>query len=186
VGQPRRHEDRPPGRDRDRQLSREMRLIVPAPARCAQLAPDGLQSHDRARLHPGHAADVPVLAVGGLQEDRQTSPAATCSGIPASMEHCARCDRRPDAAVRRRAAPDRGYLKAWDPVRRKVVWEIEHPAFWNGGLLTTAGNLPLPGHGRRPLRRVRATAAGSSGRCRLQSVSSPAVTYAVDGEQYWR
>ena len=41
--------------------------------------------------------------------------------------------------------PDRGYLKAWDPVQKKVLWEIEHPAFWNGGLLTTAGNLLFQG-----------------------------------------
>ena len=42
---------------------------------------------------------------------------------------------------------DHGYLKAWDPVARKTRWEIEHPAFWNGGLLTTAGNLLFQGTG---------------------------------------
>ena len=42
---------------------------------------------------------------------------------------------------------DRGYLKAWDPIAKKTRWEIEYPAFWNGGLLTTAGNLLFQGTG---------------------------------------
>ena len=50
--------------------SRETQLIVPGAARRAQLAPDGLQPEDGPRLHPGDAADVPVLAVVRLQEHR--------------------------------------------------------------------------------------------------------------------
>jgi quinohemoprotein ethanol dehydrogenase len=81
--------------------------------------------------------------------------------------------------------PDRGYLKAWDPVARKVVWEIEHPAFWNGGLLTTAGNLLFQGTGDGRF----VAYAADSGRILWAlptsvGIVAPPVTYAVDGEQY--
>jgi len=59
---------------------------------------------------------------------------------------------------------DRGFLKAWDPVQKKTVWEIEHPAFWNGGLLTTAGNLLFQGTGDGRF--------VASGPCRRWSASS--------------
>jgi quinohemoprotein ethanol dehydrogenase len=81
--------------------------------------------------------------------------------------------------------PDRGYLKAWDPVQKKTVWEIEHPAFWNGGLLTTAGNLLFQGTGDGRF----VAYAADSGRIlwavpTMVGIIAPPVTYAVDGEQY--
>ena len=60
---------RPVETPRSRTTAGETRADRPGAARRAQLAPDGLQPEDRPRLHPGHAADVPLLAVGGLQED---------------------------------------------------------------------------------------------------------------------
>jgi quinohemoprotein ethanol dehydrogenase len=38
-----------------------------------------------------------------------------------------------------------GRLVAWDPVQQKEVWRVEHVAPWNGGTLTTAGNLVFQG-----------------------------------------
>lgn len=81
--------------------------------------------------------------------------------------------------------PDRGYLKAWDPVQKKVLWEIELPGFWNGGLLTTAGNLLF--QGTADGRFVAYTA--DTGRIVWSvptsvGIIAPPVTYAVDGEQY--
>jgi quinohemoprotein ethanol dehydrogenase len=81
--------------------------------------------------------------------------------------------------------PDRGYLKAWDPKQKKTVWEIEHPAFWNGGLLTTAGNLLFQGTGDGRF----VAYAADTGRILWAlptsvGIVAPPVTYAVDGEQY--
>ncbi|MCM2310736.1 MAG: PQQ-dependent dehydrogenase, methanol/ethanol family [Steroidobacteraceae bacterium] len=81
--------------------------------------------------------------------------------------------------------PDRGYLKAWDPVQKKVLWEIEHPGFWNGGLLTTAGNLLF--QGTADGRFVAYTADTGRivwGVTTSVGIIAPPVTYAVDGEQY--
>ncbi len=38
-----------------------------------------------------------------------------------------------------------GRLLAWDPVQQKTVWSQEHVSPWNGGTLTTAGNLVFQG-----------------------------------------
>jgi quinohemoprotein ethanol dehydrogenase len=80
---------------------------------------------------------------------------------------------------------DRGYLKAWDPVARKTRWEIEHPAFWNGGLLTTAGNLLFQGTGDGRF----VAYSADTGRTlwsvpTMIGIIAPPMTYAVDGEQY--
>jgi len=78
-----------------------------------------------------------------------------------------------------------GRLLAWDPVRQKEAWRVEHISPWNGGTLTTAGKLVFQG-----------TADGrfvaydaSSGKKLWESpvgtgvVAAPS-TYLVDGQQY--
>jgi quinohemoprotein ethanol dehydrogenase len=81
--------------------------------------------------------------------------------------------------------PDRGFIKAWDPVQKKTVWEIEHPGFWNGGMLTTAGNLLFQGTGDGRF----VAYAADSGKVlwavpTMVGIIAAPVTYAVDGEQY--
>ena len=39
-----------------------------------------------------------------------------------------------------------GYLKAWDPVTQQAKWVVEHSGAWNGGILSTAGNLVFQGN----------------------------------------
>ena len=81
--------------------------------------------------------------------------------------------------------PDRGYLKAWDPIRKKTLWEIEQPAWWNGGVLTTAGNLLVQGTGDGRL----VAYAADTGKIlwalpTMIGIIAPPITYAVGGEQY--
>jgi quinohemoprotein ethanol dehydrogenase len=38
-----------------------------------------------------------------------------------------------------------GHLLAWDPVARKERWRVPYKTIWNGGLLSTAGNLVFQG-----------------------------------------
>jgi quinohemoprotein ethanol dehydrogenase len=80
---------------------------------------------------------------------------------------------------------DRGYLKAWDPVARRTRWEIEHPGFWNGGLLATAGNLVFQGTGDGRF----VAYAADTGKVlwavpTLVGIIAAPVSYSVDGEQY--
>ncbi len=78
-----------------------------------------------------------------------------------------------------------GELKAWDPVAQKAVWSVKHPGSFNGGVLTTAGNLVFQGTADG---RFAAYAAESGERLwevlvRVGIVAPP-VTYAIDGVQY--
>ena len=40
-----------------------------------------------------------------------------------------------------------GKLIAWDPVKQKEVWSVHRPYMWNGGTLSTAGELVFQGTG---------------------------------------
>ena len=88
----------------------------------------------------------------------------------------------------------RGFLKAWDPVKQQVVWQVEtsgpwagHPsAIWNGGgLMTTAGGLVFQGSAEGNL----VVLDGQSGQelHRIDvgtSMMAAPMTYSIDGEQY--
>src|SRR5262249_15267434 len=53
----------------------------------------------------------------------------------------------PQVPMFKKAALDgiKGRLLAWDPVQQKPVWSVERPGPWNGGTLSTAGNLVFEG-----------------------------------------
>ncbi|RPM80600.1 PQQ-dependent dehydrogenase, methanol/ethanol family, partial [Pseudomonas aeruginosa] len=38
-----------------------------------------------------------------------------------------------------------GALLAWDPVKQKEAWKVPYPTHWNGGTLSTGGNLVFQG-----------------------------------------
>jgi PQQ-dependent dehydrogenase (methanol/ethanol family) len=78
-----------------------------------------------------------------------------------------------------------GRLVAWDPVTQKERWKVDHVGPWNGGTLSTAGNLVFQGtaDGRfmafdaRDGSKLWETPAGTG------IVAAPS-TYEVDGKQY--
>ena len=82
-------------------------------------------------------------------------------------------------------APLLGRLIAWDPVQKKEAWHVEYKAPWNGGTLTTAGNLVFQGTADGRFIAYDAT----SGKTLWETptgtgvVAAPA-TYMVDGVQY--
>ncbi len=52
---------------------------------------------------------------------------------------------RDPAAVKQAIAGATGRLVAWDPVANKARWTVNYPTPWNGGTMTTAGNLVFQG-----------------------------------------
>ena len=78
-----------------------------------------------------------------------------------------------------------GRLVAWDPVNQKEAWRHDHVSPWNGGTLTTAGNLVFQGtadgrfvaYNATTGEKLWETATGTG------VVAGPA-TYVVDGRQY--
>ena len=79
----------------------------------------------------------------------------------------------------------RGRLLAWDPVAQKEVWRVEQNAAWNGGLLSTAGNLVFQGRADGMFRAYTADTGDVVWEMPVHTgiIAAP-VTYAVDGEQY--
>lgn len=78
-----------------------------------------------------------------------------------------------------------GALLAWDPVKQKEAWRVPYPYYWNGGTLSTAGNLVFQGTADG---RMVAYAADSGVKLwefgtQTGVVAGP-MTYELDGEQY--
>jgi alcohol dehydrogenase (cytochrome c)/quinohemoprotein ethanol dehydrogenase len=78
-----------------------------------------------------------------------------------------------------------GHLSAWDPVTQKEVFRVQRIGPWNGGLLTTAGNLLVQGLATHDFNVYRADNGEQLFQFDAQSgIMAAPVTYSVDGEQY--
>ena len=81
--------------------------------------------------------------------------------------------------------PAFGRLLAWDPVKQKEAWRVEHVAPWNGGTLTTAGNLVFQGTADGRFVAYNATTGEKLWESPTGTgVVAAASTYMIDGQQY--
>jgi len=79
----------------------------------------------------------------------------------------------------------KGHLVAWDPVGQREVWRVQHEHPWNGGALSTAGDVVFHGdalgefaaYDARTGAKLWSAATGTG-------ILAPPVTYLVGGEQY--
>ena len=79
----------------------------------------------------------------------------------------------------------KGKLVAWDPLQQKQAWAIERPGPWNGGTLSTAGNLVFEGTAAETFEAYRANTGDKLWSFAAQTgVMAGPVTYSVNGEQY--
>ena len=78
-----------------------------------------------------------------------------------------------------------GRLIAWDPVKQKEAWRQEHVSPWNGGTLTTAGNLVFQGTADGRFIAYNATTGEKLWESPTGTgvVAAPS-TYLIDGVQY--
>ena len=78
-----------------------------------------------------------------------------------------------------------GRLIAWDPVKKKEAWHAEYVAPWNGGTLTTAGNLVFQGTADGRFIAYNATSGEKLWETPTGTgVVAAASTYLIDGVQY--
>jgi glucose dehydrogenase len=79
----------------------------------------------------------------------------------------------------------KGHLSAWDPIQQKEVWRVQHSGPWNGGVLSTAGNLVFQGTADGRLVAYRADTGVKLWENPTQTgIIAPPVTYKIDNEQY--
>jgi quinohemoprotein ethanol dehydrogenase len=78
-----------------------------------------------------------------------------------------------------------GLLLAWDPVKQKAAWKVDHIGPFNGGTLSTAGNLVFQGTADGRFVAFNATNGDQLWEAQVGTgVIAAPVTYAVDGQQY--
>ncbi len=78
-----------------------------------------------------------------------------------------------------------GRLVAWDPVKQQEAWGFDYPEPWNGGILTTAGNLVFQGDTKGNLRAFAADSGKVLWTVNLgMPIMAAPVSFEVDGEQY--
>jgi alcohol dehydrogenase (cytochrome c)/quinohemoprotein ethanol dehydrogenase len=79
----------------------------------------------------------------------------------------------------------KGRLLAWDPVKQREAWSVMRPGPWNGGTLSTAGNLVFEGTASGTFEAYRADTGAKVWSFAAQTgvIAGPA-TYTVNGEQY--
>ena len=79
----------------------------------------------------------------------------------------------------------KAHLIAWDPVAQKEAWRAERPGPWNGGVLSTAGNLVFEGTGYGQFEAFRAKTGEKLWSASTESgVTAGPISYSVNGEQY--
>ena len=83
------------------------------------------------------------------------------------------------------AAASTGKLVAWDPVTQTARWTVKYEGPWNGGVLSTAGNLVFQGTAGGTFAAYSADKGSKLWSFPTQSgVIAAPMTYAIDGQQY--
>jgi len=78
-----------------------------------------------------------------------------------------------------------GRLLAWDPRTQKEAWRVEHSGPWNGGTLSTAGNLVFQGTADGKFTAFTADTGEKLWEFPAQTgIVAPPISYEIDGEQY--
>ncbi len=78
-----------------------------------------------------------------------------------------------------------GQLVAWDPVEQREVWRYQHAGPWNGGVLTTAGNLVFQGSLIGEFAAYDASSGERLWAFPVQTgVAAAPATYSADGQQH--
>lgn len=79
----------------------------------------------------------------------------------------------------------KGQLLAWDPVQQKEVWRVQYPGVWNGGVLSTAGDLVFQGSAAGFLNAYSASDGEKLWEFPAQTgIVAPPVAFRVNGEQF--
>ena len=79
----------------------------------------------------------------------------------------------------------KGHLSAWDPSAQQEVWRSSYDWPWNGGVLSTAGNLVFQGTTEGKFIAYKADNGEKLWEIDLQNgIGAPPISYSINGEQY--
>jgi len=125
------------------------------------------------------AQEVPF--VFGKDENFEYAPGYWNTGVDASLAALPE-DAETASQV---AAMIKGRIIAWDPVAQEEIFHVEHQRPWNGGMLSTAGNLLFQGTPEGSFAAYSADKGDRLWRFEAQTgiVAAP-ISYEIDGIQY--
>jgi quinohemoprotein ethanol dehydrogenase len=79
----------------------------------------------------------------------------------------------------------KGHLSAWNPATQKQVWAVPYDTSWNGGVVSTAGNLVFQGTSMGEFAAFQADSGKRLWSTQTHTgIVAPPITYEADGEQY--
>ena len=94
-------------------------------------------------------------------------------------------DSDPNEILKALKTPPVGHLAAWDPINQKEVWRAQHTSAWNGGSLTTSGNLVFQGLADGRFVAYDATTGELVWEYPVNiGIMAAPISYSIDGEQY--
>ena len=79
-------------------------------------------------------ADLGDMVTGSYTIEDQTITITDEGGLLS----CANALPTDEATLKAASALIKGSLVAWDPVNQKAVWTVNHPYFWNAGVLSSS------------------------------------------------
>ena len=145
-----------------------------------------------------HRAFIPVMEMGDVQLETSHLPAGLVEGQFTSPIFAVE-DYDPKALVSLYGAlpplenlgrglppaQGRAFLRAWDPVKQRLVWEVPTETYWDGGVLSTQSGLVIQGDIAGRLNVYAANSGKLLKRVELgTSVMAAPMTYRVGGVQY--
>lgn len=128
------------------------------------------------------AMDAPFFY--GSSQDYKVNPHGWNTGLDLQVGAPALED---DIVLNRALAKSliKGALIAWDPVAKKERWRVNHDIMWNGGTLTTAGNLVFQGTATGKFNAYQADSGKALWSFESQTgIIAPPISYEINGDQY--
>jgi alcohol dehydrogenase (cytochrome c)/quinohemoprotein ethanol dehydrogenase len=131
---------------------------------------------------------IPTFEMTGFYMDEQnfkSMPVGYNVGIDFGAMAASFGEQKQDAKADHPPPEPKAYLQAWDPVQQKEVWRVKRPYYWNGGTLSTAGNLVFQGDEDGIFKAFDAkTGAELWSFDGGSAITAAPITYSVNGMQY--
>lgn len=136
--------------------------------------PTGAHNWHDMSFNPGTGlVYIPYMQLGGrFQRGKSNPDGLTFMGLTVSP-------------VKQDDSDGKGTLIAWDPIKQQARWKVPLDSLWNGGTLSTAGNLVFQGTGDGFISAYDATSGMRLWRFNAGlGIISPPISYALGGKQY--
>jgi quinohemoprotein ethanol dehydrogenase len=169
---------RPVESSKARYRGRDASTQVPAPVGGHNWQPMAYSPKERLVYIPAHASRGYYSDTGSLDY----IAGANNTGLGPRLDRPATLTATPHAPGAK--VTSYGELVAWDPIKQEARWRVKFPQVWRSGVLATAGDLVFHSAGHEFIAFEDATGKPLWRYDTVANPIAPAMSYAIDGEQY--